>query len=457
MKPLSIVVLALTVLVSAYCATAQSTPVRIGIIGDSITDEYQSPGEAWDGARNWLEHLVLSNWVDAGAWGSYGEPRRTGYTQNWARYGATTETAISAGQHTGLAAQGVDFVVVWIGSNDYAPYSGASSAYGLIYHNTLNDAQVTAKEAQILSRITTLVTTVKGANTRMVLVTINDWGNSPSVVAQFPVASQRKRVTDSVNRVNAQLTALATSQGIGLFDVAAFYADLPIDTQNGTLTISGYTVNLFQACNAPNCGLVGDGIHTNSIPSGLLANGVLAAYNAVYAPDVPLLSDAEILVNAGVLSATATPSPTATFMPEPTYTATPTPTLTPSETFTPIPIDTPTSTFTSIPTDTPTSIPSATETPIPTDTAIPTPTATETQETPTLAPDELWYSASLDTPLVIPFSDFGAPPITVSGLPLAGTLTIYPTAFVYAAHEAGTEQFMVVAGTAVVTVYIMTS
>lgn len=449
MKPLSIAVLVLTVLVSAYCAAAQATPISIGVIGDSITDEYQSPGEAWDGARNWLEHLVLSNRVNAGAWGSYSEPRRTGYAQNWARYGATIETAITAGQHTGLAPQAVDLVVAWIGSNDYAPYSGASSAYGLIYHNTIDDAGLAAKEAQIISRITTLVTTVKATNTRAVLVTINDWGNSPSVIAAFPDATKRARVTASVNRVNAQISALATAQGAALFNLATFYASMPINTQTGTLTVGGYVVNIFAACNAPNCGIVGDGIHTNSVPSGLIANGVLAAYNAHYEPDILPLSDNEILVNAGVLSATATPTLTST------YTAT----VTPSSTFT----ATFTATFT--PSDTPTDTPSPTLTPLPTDTATytltptvtPLPTATDTQEAPTVAPDELWYSVDLDTPLVIPFSDFGAVPITISGLPLAGTLTIYPTAFVYAVNVAGVEQFQVVAGTAVITVHIMAS
>lgn len=441
MRPLILFVV-FAIVISARCATAQSVPT-IGIIGDSVTDEYAAPGEVWDGAKNWLEHLVSSGRVDAGQWGTYAEPRRAGYAQNWARYGATTETALSAGQHTGLAAQSVDMVVIWIGSNDYAPYSGASSAYGLIYHNTIDDAGLLAKEASIVSRITTILNTVKTASNKLVLATINDWGNSPSVMAAFPDTNKRARVTASVNRVNAQLASLATAQGVALFNLATFYASLPISLPAGTITVGGYTVNLFSACNAPNCGITGDGIHTNTIPSGLIANGLLSAFNAVYDFDLPLLSDNEILVNAGVLSATPTfthtptQTPTATFTPSHTATNTATPTSTPTSTFTP----TVTASYTLTPTDIPTNTP--------------LPSATDTQESPTVTPSELWYTAALDTPLVIPFSDFGTEPITVSGLPLNGVLTIYPTAFVYAASEAGVEQFQVVAGTAVLTVFIM--
>src|SRR5262245_53914065 len=93
-------------------APVQNTPAvtaGIGILGDSFSDEYQA-----DDARgglyskttlNWVEQLALTRGLNFGKWGTWGEPRRTGYEYNWARSGATADSMITSGQHTGLAKQ----------------------------------------------------------------------------------------------------------------------------------------------------------------------------------------------------------------------------------------------------------------------------------------------------------------------------------------------------------------
>src|SRR5512141_924064 len=97
-------------LASASWVAAQTAPVPVGAIGDSTTDSYRAEDNRGGtcckaSTYNYLELLVRTGRVDAGAWAYYGGPRRTDYARNWARSGATSYDVISAGQHTGLAAQ----------------------------------------------------------------------------------------------------------------------------------------------------------------------------------------------------------------------------------------------------------------------------------------------------------------------------------------------------------------
>ena len=102
----------------------------LGAAGDSLTDEYSE--ETYSYAASWTTQLVLFRGVNMGptaqaagqSGGTWGEPRRTGYAANWARYGADSTTLLSQGQHTGLAAQvgpgGVSHAVLEIGTNDFS-------------------------------------------------------------------------------------------------------------------------------------------------------------------------------------------------------------------------------------------------------------------------------------------------------------------------------------------------
>ena len=97
--------------VLAFAAIASAQVTRLGAVGDSLSDEYFE--QSYSYAKNWTMQLVLFRGVDMGPTaqaagapsGTWGEPRRTGYEYNWARYGADSTTLLTDGQHTGLAAQ----------------------------------------------------------------------------------------------------------------------------------------------------------------------------------------------------------------------------------------------------------------------------------------------------------------------------------------------------------------
>lgn len=124
--------------------------VRIGVIGDSLSDEYQGAVSALPG-QTWTEQVQADSHISLGVNEDdpsvRGEPRNDGYSLNWARFGQaalgiqwsqlTNDTRVPItlradprlqtigsfdAQISGLAAQiaagEVDVALVWIGHND---------------------------------------------------------------------------------------------------------------------------------------------------------------------------------------------------------------------------------------------------------------------------------------------------------------------------------------------------
>src|SRR4051794_25646180 len=147
----------------------------IGVLGDSYSDEYQFYPPDRSTARNWVEILAETRGLNFGRFSAEGrgEPRNGGYEYNWARSDATTETLISAGQHTGLAAQvargEVDLVIVFIGGNDFI--------------NALHAPDPACALGKVLPRALAnfrdAVETIRGANprVRLLLATVPDIRN----------------------------------------------------------------------------------------------------------------------------------------------------------------------------------------------------------------------------------------------------------------------------------------
>jgi hypothetical protein len=117
----------------------------VGILGDSNNDEYRADdnrgGNYSATTLNWVEILVKNRNVNVGEWGTWGEPRRSGYKYNWSRSAARVHDMITAGQHTGLANQvqngEVKHVVISVGVNDFHVWNGT---YAEVYNGTLSDA-----------------------------------------------------------------------------------------------------------------------------------------------------------------------------------------------------------------------------------------------------------------------------------------------------------------------------
>lgn len=286
---------------------------RLGVMGDSLSDEYAE--ESYSYALNWTMLLAQHRGVNLGPTaaqsgqpgGTWGEPRRTGFQYNWARYGDDTVTAITNGQHSGLASQcglgGVSHAVIEIGTNDFSP---TTSAYFNIYWGLWSQSQVNTYVSARVANFTTIVQTVRAAGPGIVLGNYVDFGPAPATRQFFTSASRRDRVTAVIAQVNAQVESIARQNHAVLVDLNAF-ATAILGT-NGALrqflTIGNVSIQLFNRDTTghtnPLAGFVDDGAHPHTTLQGVFANLLMTALNTGWWGGYALFSEAEILNHGGI-------------------------------------------------------------------------------------------------------------------------------------------------------------
>lgn len=279
----------------------------IAIMGDSDSDEYRADdnrgGKYASTTFNWVEQLALNRGLNFGCWGTWPEPRRTGFAFNWARSGATAASLLSGGQHTGVASQvavgKVTLVFLHVGSNDFL-----RGRYEEIYYGNLSDRDVRRKVADFVANITTAVDTVLDAGpVAVVIVDIQNPGASPLVVRKYPQATGRQRVALAIDAVNAGLKAMADKRGAVLVSSADITeAALARIDKDGKLQIGGRAIDILNAGNAPtHLQLADKGGHAGTIASGLLANAwFIEPVNTAIGTSIVPFGDVEILRTAGV-------------------------------------------------------------------------------------------------------------------------------------------------------------
>jgi len=289
----------------------------LGVMGDSLSDEYAE--ETYGAyATNWVQQLVLHRGADCGLTalaagrpgGTWGEPRRTGYEQNWARSGDTAGDLLAHGQHTGLAGQiasgTVTHAVLAVGANDFHP---AESAFFNIYYGLWSTTQTSNYCAGVLTNIETALATVATSGVRMVVMTLLDFGSTPAVYNfYYPNDSRRDRVTAAIATVNTGLVRLAQKYQVPVADAFRFQKTLfgPNTNLRATAAIGGVTIQLQEGdtdpLNNPNrtAAFVEDEAHPHTTIQGAFANVVIQAFRQGYGETMPLFSEAEILAHAGL-------------------------------------------------------------------------------------------------------------------------------------------------------------
>ena len=163
--------------------------LRIGSLGDSLTDEYEFYGPDRTAARNWVQILgtTRSAEVDFGAFTTMdrGETRNQGYAQNWARSGAQAQGPDVSGANTfftqqylggfepgspGLINQpggvsNVDVVTILIGANDFV--NAIEQSVLMPMGNSLPDTlfnNLLAATSETISGVTTAVGAIQTAS-----------------------------------------------------------------------------------------------------------------------------------------------------------------------------------------------------------------------------------------------------------------------------------------------------
>ena len=316
----------LAAIVLLACGTLSAANAQIsalGVMGDSLSDEYFEEGYGTY-ATNWVQQLVVYRSVNVGPTaaaagqpgGTWGSPRRTGYEFDWALSGDTSGDLLTDGQDTGLAAQvspdGISHAVLAIGANDFNPdfLTYPTAAYFNIYNNSWSASQISNYVAQILTNIETALVTVETTGVKVVVFNILDYGKTPAVYGNFFYTNggKRERVSAAIQQANAGLLALAQKYQVPLVD--AFGLQQVIFGSNTnlqqTLYIGNVAINLKQSdsdpTNHPNrtAAFVADGAHPHTTIQGLFANMALEALALGYGTEVPLFTEQEILNHAGV-------------------------------------------------------------------------------------------------------------------------------------------------------------
>ena len=213
-----------------------AAPIRIGSIGDSITDEYQFYAPYRPAAQNWVEILSglrgpqSGNQVSFGAFSTTtarGETRNNGFAQDWAHSGATAVGTDVAGAGTtfvnqydggypaatdiGLLNQttsnghpnglsNIDVATILIGGNDYEA-TVTSALEKIAFTTTLPTGDTIAKfiTDELTTAFTQMVTDIKnGASDALTAITNQD-ANFPVVLITPPNLAYTPLVQNAVS------------------------------------------------------------------------------------------------------------------------------------------------------------------------------------------------------------------------------------------------------------------
>jgi len=286
------------------------TPMQIkgiGIIGDSLSDEYRGDDNRGltyaSTTLNWVEQLEKFRNLNFGEWGSWEEPRRTGYAYNWSRTGATVNSIFESGQVAGISKQvkegRINLVIVYIGANDFAPYI-TPDGYDAIYNGSVYDEAMLRKKNRLVADIMTAVDIIRNSgNVKLLLVKIPDWGNHLGIWAAFPLPNRRERISTLINEMNNDLEKMATERGIATTDPNIFYKNVYAKGSD-EIILGGKRFNAIIPSDDPRSIFLDDGVHTGTVFNGLFANYVIRELNQKLGTSIRPFSDNEILSHAGL-------------------------------------------------------------------------------------------------------------------------------------------------------------
>jgi lysophospholipase L1-like esterase len=285
----------------------------LAIVGDSTADEYRADnprgGDYGATTFNWVELLANERAVNLGEWGERPEPRRSGYAFNWARSGATSETMISGGQHTGVSEQilagDVSHVIIQIGVNDFY-YDDVGIR---IYDGTLAGPELQQFIDGIVANVETAVVAIQASGDAQIMVVATQDFLSANVVpgleTVFPDPEKLRRLTDAFGSVSQGLSEMAARTGVSFYDYnAALQAEIAsrVDPNDPRyVDVGGAKVDRSTKGNDPLHLFVDDDYaHPSTVLSGLIGNLIITAMNCAFGTQIETYSDAEILRIAGV-------------------------------------------------------------------------------------------------------------------------------------------------------------
>ena len=273
----------------------------VGVIGDSLSDEYRFYAPDRVMARNWVEILSAARGLDFGApsIASTVCARDRRFAYNWSQSSSTTSSLMAQRQHEGLAAQVVGgapigLAAVTVGTNDFAHVLFTSRSAEAM------DLTLELAAANIAAILDSLL--AASPNLRVAAFTAVDLSQSPLIrgvsEARLIPPAMVRAYSAAVACFNARLRDFAAkfSRRIVVVDVDRLLFDIVTADR---YPIGSIELDRFVAGN-DNCHLfLRDGFHPGTIGQCLIANEFLGAINAGFGTHVPLLEGEEMVGIAG--------------------------------------------------------------------------------------------------------------------------------------------------------------
>lgn len=276
----------------------------VGIVGDSLSDEYRFYAPDRVTARNWVEILASTRGFHFGDRNNSSrngsEDRRFAY--NWSQSGATTTSLLARGQHTGLAAQmtegaAIRLVAVTVGTNDFADV-------------LLRSRSVPAMEL-VLERaswnLATIVDSLLRINRQLkvAVFTAADLRAAPLLRGALLSGLISRPMSDAYSRAiaafNDRLRRLVAEKEDRLVVVDINQLLIEVVTAR-KYVVGDLELDRMNAGNGPRHLFLSDGFHPGTIGQCLIANRFLAAINSRFDAGVPLLGGDEMVRIAASVS-----------------------------------------------------------------------------------------------------------------------------------------------------------
>ncbi len=280
--------------------------LRIGVLGDSYSDEYRFYPPDRSHAQNWVQQLAANHRASFGTFTtkSRGAPRNQGYADDWALSGATSADlpAQTAGLATQAAAGQIDVATLLIGGDDFLDLLESAA----VDPATTVTADTIATTGQtVVANIETAVNTILAASptVRVVISTLPPVSQLPLVTAaetagtalgDDPAALVAAADAAEV-QVNTAIRAFATADtrlAVADFAAAATAFAAP------TYTVGKVKLDTTTPGDGPRHLFLADGIHPGTVGQGLLANTFVAAIDASFGQAIKPLTPHQVLVDA---------------------------------------------------------------------------------------------------------------------------------------------------------------
>jgi hypothetical protein len=298
-------------LLEARRLASASHLLRVGVLGDSYSDEYRFYPPDRSHAQNWVQQLAANERVSFGAFStrSRGTPRNQGYANDWALSSATSSDlpAQTAGVAAQAAAGQIDVATILIGGDDFLDLLDADVT-DLATAAATAPAALAATAQAVVANIEASVTTLLASSptVRVAVATLPPVSQLPiiaeaetfeTLTGQGPAAAALVAAADAAEaQVNAALTAFAATNG--RVAIADFAAAASAAFATATYAIGRFKIDTTTPGDGPRHLFLADGIHPGTVAQALLANTFITAIDTRFGLSVKPLTIRQVVVDA---------------------------------------------------------------------------------------------------------------------------------------------------------------